>query len=49
MPTAAIRILLRMTRFTLVVATMMAGLALPRTAAAQSPSAWLGTWTLNVE
>ena len=27
---------------------MIAGLAAPRTAAAQVPSAWLGTWSLNV-
>jgi hypothetical protein len=37
-----------MTRFILVAALIVAGLAGPRTVAAQAPAGWLGTWTLNV-
>jgi hypothetical protein len=38
-----------MTRGILLAAMMIAGLVAPRTAAAQTPAAWLGTWVLNVE
>ena len=35
-------------RSILLAAMMIAGLAAPRTVAAQTPAAWIGTWTLNV-